>query len=977
MNNNNRPNGTIAAAEAAAASPSRFGEGQHEEDHCISSPHNNFSSSKDNSKNTPKISSPPPPPMSPPLSPSYSPSQRLRNSRRFNRHSSPLSSSSSSPLSPSSRLKNKSKIKGGVNGNGGGGMLLSTFFDRQQDDGGVRNGGKGDDMFSIAGETMLTEDLEKKGLCRVIEIHDTHPTSTASATTSATTSPCPSPRSGRPRLRSNTTNRPTMEDKRQLSFLSLSDESYIMDLATQKDQRAEERHQEALEEALDRVNAYVKTIEPKHLRPTKDSEEYAALFLKILAKTKDDIEAKYKEYDEMIDDKLEEAVHVELTRRKKQQSQQVTTTSISNSLHSSSHSHSYLDSSHQSTTLYGLDDISEGGQYSNSSTSSSSASSSSAAFEDINNHDDDESNQIHSSSDSSNDSITQKDSTDIVTASRTDSTKTSSLDGHTDPTHYTTMSDMTTTNPTATTNYTSLVVDKGENVEEAQAIDTEEKTEDEKETALPQVDDQKDDDNHDLVFDEISVHDEEELTVDSDDALVLEVDVDEDEDEEVIEEEIIEGEEFVVEEETIDDDNDDDFIEFSEDEIEFVGDVIDISLKVLPTEPDTKNVVDTVKADTKTDTKRDIKTPSSDLAFLSPRAKEIPAVVFSPRATAISSGRENTLIADVANCKNYRNLQSPGLNVLRSPPTRSPSSKLADRIKLFDSPPKETLDVLSPTPTKLRRARHGIPSSVKAEDPVIPSLSSEAFAAGETIKEEPKDVPTDSIKNPPALLDTNTFISPVQKKASPAVLYDASTLSKKLAKVKKMIKECTDSKEVEKLQKKQQSYEDDLAALKKPTRPNFFEKGTSKSLSPEHSDPPSSSPEKPKQSKMFVSPVAVTALENSPVEEAISPVLTNSPLRNNTLSPRMDSSEESTTNKKPDENKACQRTAEDQDKPSNTKFTLADFEQGRVHDADMSEWESYLTSIEFEKHFGMSIDDFSKQPKWKRERLKRKVRKNF
>eukprot|EP00529_Nitzschia_sp_RCC80_P009483 CAMPEP_0113475966 /NCGR_PEP_ID=MMETSP0014_2-20120614/19407_1 /TAXON_ID=2857 /ORGANISM="Nitzschia sp." /LENGTH=798 /DNA_ID=CAMNT_0000368931 /DNA_START=165 /DNA_END=2558 /DNA_ORIENTATION=+ /assembly_acc=CAM_ASM_000159 len=798
MNNNNRPNGTIAAAEAAAASPSRFGEGQHEEDHCISSPHNNFSSSKDNSKNTPKISSPPPPPMSPPLSPSYSPSQRLRNSRRFNRHSSPLSSStSSSPLSPSSRLKNKSKIKAGMNGNsggggGGGGMLLSTFFDRQQEDGGR----KGDDMFSIAGETMLTEDLEKKGLCRVIEIHGNH------HQTPTTTSPCPSPRSGRPRLRSNTTtNRPTMEDKRQLSFLSLSDESYIMDLATQKDQRAEERHQEALEEALDRVNAYVKTIEPKHARPTKDSEEYAALFLKILAKTKDDIELKYKEYDEMIDDKLEEAVHVELARRQKQQqrSQDVTTTSISNSLHSSSHSHSYFDSSHQSTTLFGLDDISEGGQHSNYSTSSSST-----TFEDINNHDDDESNQSHSSSDS----ITQKDSTNIVTASKTDSNKTSSLDGHTDPTHYTTMSEMTSTNPTPTTNSIPLVVDKGENVEEAQAIDTEEKTEDEKQMSLPQVDDEKDDDNHDLVFDEISVHDEEELTVDSDEALVVEVDVDEDgEGVEVIEEEIVEGEEFVVEEETIDDDNDD-FTEFSEGDIEFVGDVIDISLKVLQKEPDTKNVVDTVKADTKTDTKCDIKTPTSGLAVLSPRAKEVPAVVFSPRATAISSGRENTLIADVANCKNYRNLQSPGLNVLRSPPTRSPSSKLADRIKLFDSPPKETSDVLTSTPTKLRRVWQkqqiiavnledddDIPSSVKAEDAVTPSLSSEAIAAGETMKVEPKDVPTDSIKKPQALLDTNTFISPVQKKPSPAVLYDASTLSKKLAKVKKMIKECTDSKE--------------------------------------------------------------------------------------------------------------------------------------------------------------------------------------
>eukprot|EP00529_Nitzschia_sp_RCC80_P010843 CAMPEP_0113448810 /NCGR_PEP_ID=MMETSP0014_2-20120614/4965_1 /TAXON_ID=2857 /ORGANISM="Nitzschia sp." /LENGTH=617 /DNA_ID=CAMNT_0000340047 /DNA_START=687 /DNA_END=2540 /DNA_ORIENTATION=- /assembly_acc=CAM_ASM_000159 len=64
-------------------------------------------------------------------------------------------------------------------------------------------------------------------------------------------------------------------------------------------------------------------------------------------------------------------------------------------------------------------------------------------------------------------------------------------------------------------------------------------------------------------------------------------------------------------------------------------------------------------------------------------------------------------------------------------------------------------------------------------------------------------------------------------------------------------------------------------------------------------------------------------------------------------------------------------------KTSDGEYTLEDFEQGRVKGVDMSEWEKHLTDSEFTKHFGTSKDDFAKQPKWKQDRLKRKVRVKF
>mmetsp|Transcript_1077 Transcript_1077/g.2365 ORF Transcript_1077/g.2365 Transcript_1077/m.2365 type:complete len:618 (-) Transcript_1077:164-2017(-) len=64
-------------------------------------------------------------------------------------------------------------------------------------------------------------------------------------------------------------------------------------------------------------------------------------------------------------------------------------------------------------------------------------------------------------------------------------------------------------------------------------------------------------------------------------------------------------------------------------------------------------------------------------------------------------------------------------------------------------------------------------------------------------------------------------------------------------------------------------------------------------------------------------------------------------------------------------------------KASDGEYTLEDFELGRVKGVDMSEWEKHLTDSEFTKHFGTSKDDFAKQPKWKQDRLKRKVRVKF
>jgi hypothetical protein len=61
----------------------------------------------------------------------------------------------------------------------------------------------------------------------------------------------------------------------------------------------------------------------------------------------------------------------------------------------------------------------------------------------------------------------------------------------------------------------------------------------------------------------------------------------------------------------------------------------------------------------------------------------------------------------------------------------------------------------------------------------------------------------------------------------------------------------------------------------------------------------------------------------------------------------------------------------------NSGFKLEDFEQNQVNNVDMDRWEEYLSDEEFKKHFSMSKEEFTKQPKWKRDKQKRSVRVNF
>jgi len=60
-------------------------------------------------------------------------------------------------------------------------------------------------------------------------------------------------------------------------------------------------------------------------------------------------------------------------------------------------------------------------------------------------------------------------------------------------------------------------------------------------------------------------------------------------------------------------------------------------------------------------------------------------------------------------------------------------------------------------------------------------------------------------------------------------------------------------------------------------------------------------------------------------------------------------------------------------------YILEDFESGSFDTTivDMEQWESFLTDSEFSKHFDLSKDEFYQQPRWKRDKLKRKVRVSF
>lgn len=60
-------------------------------------------------------------------------------------------------------------------------------------------------------------------------------------------------------------------------------------------------------------------------------------------------------------------------------------------------------------------------------------------------------------------------------------------------------------------------------------------------------------------------------------------------------------------------------------------------------------------------------------------------------------------------------------------------------------------------------------------------------------------------------------------------------------------------------------------------------------------------------------------------------------------------------------------------------YSLEDFEKGKFDRSivEMERWEGFLSDESFQKHFGLDKDDFYKQPKWKRDKQKRKVRVAF
>jgi hypothetical protein len=231
---------------------------------------------------------------------------------------------------------------------------------------------------------------------------------------------------------------------------------------------------------------------------------------------------------------------------------------------------------------------------------------------------------------------------------------------------------------------------------------------------------------------------------------------------------------------------------------------------------------------------------------------------------------------------------------------------------------------------------------------------------------------------------------------SPVGTYDASTLRKKLSKVKKMIEKCIDEKEREKLKKKQRTYEDCFDALNRSNTGKLAQPrsllsplaATSMpSLVAQVDKPPfddfqereeaNLNGEKPINS--FSADESRHQLQESKSKEQsvpVSPSSSTRPVKKDVLSSQTDVRNEP----KPCEKYLIEQndaTDESHCPTSTVEFTLADFERGLVEGVDLSEWEKFLTGTEFERHFGMSKDDFAKQPKWKRERQKRRIRVNF
>jgi hypothetical protein len=148
------------------------------------------------------------------------------------------------------------------------------------------------------GESINPEELQERGIRPIIDI-----SSEEESVHDPSSNIRPSAKRG---------NRPSLE--RRLSHLTLGNESYIMDLAAQKQHREKERHEEALEETLERVQELVNAMDPS-ARPDPDSEEYAILFLRVLPQVKASLQRRYEDHDKQQDARLNEALMEELDRR--------------------------------------------------------------------------------------------------------------------------------------------------------------------------------------------------------------------------------------------------------------------------------------------------------------------------------------------------------------------------------------------------------------------------------------------------------------------------------------------------------------------------------------------------------------------------------------------------------------------------------------------------------------------------------------
>jgi len=123
----------------------------------------------------------------------------------------------------------------------------------------------------------------------------------------------------------------------------------------------------------------------------------------------------------------------------------------------------------------------------------------------------------------------------------------------------------------------------------------------------------------------------------------------------------------------------------------------------------------------------------------------------------------------------------------------------------------------------------------------------------------------------------------------------------------------------------------------------------------------------------MVKPIAATGLSESSKPETTTGSSKEGPMADTISSPSSPALSEKPTPKGVDHQS---ETAEaSSSKPVyGGKYSLEDFQKGRATDVDMDKWEQFLSTGEFKKHFGMSRAAFEDMPKWKQNSAKRNLR---